>query len=320
MKLEDIGFYTLSDYRADHASISSPLYRCEMILTPMCNFKCPYCRGPHALAQKPMLFRDAKAILENWAVDGLKNVRFSGGEPTLWKDLHKLTGIARSLGVQRIAISTNGSAPFEIYERLHRHGVNDFSISLDACCSSTGSIMSGGKADFDIVCENIKRLSQITYVTVGVVITKENVEEISKIIEFADGLGVSDIRCIPAAQEDKLLPMPAKTEDILRRHPIFKYRHDNAVNGIKIRGLRETDSPTCWLTMDDMAVAGHYHWPCIIYMREGGAPIGKLSCETRNDRLNWAKKHNCHCDEICKKNCLDVCRDYNNRVNRQGKY
>lgn len=45
MKLEDIGFYTLSDERAKNASESSPLHRCEILITDKCNFKCPYCRG-----------------------------------------------------------------------------------------------------------------------------------------------------------------------------------------------------------------------------------------------------------------------------------
>jgi molybdenum cofactor biosynthesis enzyme MoaA len=45
MKLEDIGFYTLSDARAFNSSYNSDLMRCELILTDRCNFKCVYCRG-----------------------------------------------------------------------------------------------------------------------------------------------------------------------------------------------------------------------------------------------------------------------------------
>jgi len=43
MRLEDIGFYTLSDARAKDSNETSSLYRCEMILTDRCNFKCIYC-------------------------------------------------------------------------------------------------------------------------------------------------------------------------------------------------------------------------------------------------------------------------------------
>ena len=47
--------------------------------------------------------------------------------------------------VKRIAISTNGSAPMKCYTRLIEAGVNDFSISLDACCASTGDAIAGVK-------------------------------------------------------------------------------------------------------------------------------------------------------------------------------
>ena len=43
MKLEDIGFYTLTDERAANTCKDSRLSRCELILTDVCNFKCPYC-------------------------------------------------------------------------------------------------------------------------------------------------------------------------------------------------------------------------------------------------------------------------------------
>lgn len=45
MKLEEIGFYTLSDNRALNVSAWSPMMRCELVLTDRCNFRRPYCRG-----------------------------------------------------------------------------------------------------------------------------------------------------------------------------------------------------------------------------------------------------------------------------------
>jgi len=56
------------------------------------------------------------------------------------------------------------------------------------------------------------------------------------------------------------------------------------------------------------------HYPCIIYLREWGDPIGELGAQTRIDRLRWAQEHDTHEDPICRKNCLDVCVDYNNKA------
>ena len=61
-----------------------------------------------------------------------------------------------------------------------------------------------------------------------------------------------------------------------------------------------------------MAVAGGYHYPCVIYMREMGQPIGKVSSNMRQERYQWALNHDTFNDVICKINCLDVCREYNN--------
>jgi hypothetical protein len=81
-----------------------------------------------------------------------------------------------------------------------------------------------------------------------------------------------------------------------------------------VRGLDGHDSPRCYLALDDMVVAGEHHWPCIIYLREGGAPIGRMGKHYRRHRSRWSKWHNPLLDPICRANCLDVCRDYNNKA------
>jgi sulfatase maturation enzyme AslB (radical SAM superfamily) len=76
MKLEEIGFYTLSDARAETASSSSVLMRGELLLGSRCNFSCPYCRHVGGEDISPDL---AKEVVSGWIADGLRNVRFSGG-------------------------------------------------------------------------------------------------------------------------------------------------------------------------------------------------------------------------------------------------
>lgn len=315
MKLEDIGFYTLSDERVKNTSESSRLMRCELILTDLCNFKCPYCRGPHPSCKGQLSLERAKEIVDIWARDNLKSIRFSGGEPTVWKDIVELVAYTKSKGVENIALSTNGFAKFELYERLIEAGVNDFSISLDACCSAFGDVMSGGiKGAWDVVVGNIKALAKLTYVTLGVVVTEETVSELKDTIEFASTLGVADIRIISSAQYDTLLLNAVMVDEtVYEKYPILKYRIENITNGRNVRGIQESDSRQCALVLDDMAIAGDYHFPCIIYMREHGNPIGKVSDNMRAERAAWSGEHNCHNDPICRKNCLDVCIDYNNR-------
>jgi cyclic pyranopterin phosphate synthase len=209
-KLEQIGFYTLSDYRAEHASVDSQMMRGEIIITEYCNFRCPYCRGlkPEVFGDRPqkqLSLDEVKLVIDSWCSgpSGLpiKNIRFSGGEPTLHKDIVEIIAYAKLRGVERIAISTNGASKTELYHKLIDAGANDFSISLDACCAEVGDKMAGGvKGAFEKVIHNIREISARTYVTVGVVLTPENISEVVGTIELAHNLGVSDIRIITAAQ------------------------------------------------------------------------------------------------------------------------
>lgn len=94
-RLEDIGFYTLSDERALNTSSKAPLSRCELILTDRCTFKCPYCRGLREDLRGDIDYDEACRILDIWAKERLQNIRFTGGEPTLYPRLIDLVKRAR---------------------------------------------------------------------------------------------------------------------------------------------------------------------------------------------------------------------------------
>uniref|UniRef100_A0A6M3J016 Putative radical SAM superfamily protein n=1 Tax=viral metagenome TaxID=1070528 RepID=A0A6M3J016_9ZZZZ len=311
MKLEDIGFYTLEDKRAKNVSVKSPLWRCELLLTSRCNFNCVYCRKR---TTGDISFENAKKVIDLWAEEGLKNVRFSGGEPTLWPDLYNLVKYTRNKpNVKRIAISTNGSAAKELYKRLLQAGVNDFSISLDSCCSNEADKLAGKEGMWKHVVKIIEYLSRFTYVTVGMVLLPENVNRLQETIMFAINLGVKDVRVISAAQWNQSLAWRL-TELQKWQYPILSYRLNNINTGRNVRGMKEEDNHQCPLVLDDMAIEGNEHYPCIIYLRERGKAIGMVGKSMRKERQEWYETHDCYQDKICKKNCLDVCIDYNNRV------
>lgn len=314
-KLEDIGFYTLSDKRAQESSETSPLWRCEVLLTDKCNFKCPYCRGMGGKLSGTLPREQTDLLLDLWIAEGLRNVRFSGGEPTMYKHLGDLVSKCSSSGVEHIAISTNGSAPIRVYERLAKAGVNDFSISLDGCCASIGDKAAGVEGAWAKVVENIKLVSAIAYTTVGVVFTEDNVGQAIDTVMFARSLGVHDIRVIPSAQFNKALVQLAELpSDVLDDYPILKYRIGNLKRGLHVRGIQNGDQARCWLMLDDMAVAGNWHFPCIIYLREGGKPVGKVGPGMRRARADFVRNHKPWEDPICKGMCLDVCIDYNRKA------
>ena len=87
MKLEEIGFPTLTDTRAQNASEESPMVRCDMVLTDRCTFRCPYCRGLPEECRGSVSMEDAKHVIDLWTENGLEELRLTGGEPTVWKGL-----------------------------------------------------------------------------------------------------------------------------------------------------------------------------------------------------------------------------------------
>jgi MoaA/NifB/PqqE/SkfB family radical SAM enzyme len=319
MKLEDIGFYTLEDFRAKNACVNSPLWRNEMIITSRCNFNCPYCRGTDIDGKKgDMPLNEVKKSIDVWALQNVKNVRFSGGEPTVHKGIKEIIRYTKEVcsEIEHIAISTNGYSDIGLYKDLIKLGVNDYSISLDACCSSIGDMMSGGViGSWEKVVSNIRELSKLTYVTVGMVFDKQNSSEMKDSILFASNLGVSDIRIISAAQWNDFSIFKNLNIDkkILNKHPILKYRINNFKIGRNVRGITKMDSHKCGLMIDDTIIKGKYHYPCVIKMREGCKPIGVVSENMREERKKYLEKLNTYKDPICRKNCLDVCIDYNNK-------
>jgi molybdenum cofactor biosynthesis enzyme MoaA len=314
IKLEDIGFYTLSNERAINSSSNSPLWRCELILTDRCNFKCPYCNGIRKDVRGTLSLSNAIRILDLWISEGLRNVRFSGGEPTLYPHLRELVKYCKKNNVEHIAISTNGSADLEYYRELNLLGVNDFSISLDSGCCSVGKKLTGGvEGAWEKVVNNIREISKFCYTTVGMVFTEQNIDTAVNDILFAVDLGISDIRIISSNQYNAAIKnLQALPKDVVNKYPILKYRVEHYVNNRPIRGISQSDSDRCKLVLDDMAIAGNYHFPCIIYLRQHGAPIGVVSNNMRKEREDWFKNHDTHKDKICRENCLDVCVDFNN--------
>jgi MoaA/NifB/PqqE/SkfB family radical SAM enzyme len=101
------------------------------ILTNACNFRCPYCQGVQENLRGTIPLKSAQQML-SYLVDEGHKCTVIGGKPLLYPNLGEYLLIANPRSVERIAISTNGSALLEKYLELIEFGVNDFSISLDS--------------------------------------------------------------------------------------------------------------------------------------------------------------------------------------------
>ncbi len=309
--LEHMGFYTMTDERCRHTSRTSRLGRCVLVLTERCNFACPYCRsheGEHMPTER------VRSVMRLWAEQDLFALLFTGGEPTVHPDLLDLVEYAKELNIERVGLATNGSADIDLYERLWKAGVDDFSISLDADNPEDAATLSGRPPEtWRKVVENIRQIARLTRTTVGFVIDEHNVARAEAVVRFALSLGVDDIRVNPAAQYSTHLPIMDIEPELSSRYPNLRWRLRNRAQGLGVRGLRAGDASRCWLAFDEMTVSGEYHYPCFVYMREGGKPIGRIGPDVREQRERWLWQHQPANDPICVHNCADCCSAFNRR-------
>lgn len=104
-------------------------------LTDACNLRCVYCMPEH------MTFRPGTALLQDdelltlirlFAELGFEKIRFTGGEPTLRRNLVELIRTtAATPGIKSVALTTNGILLDYLAQPLRDAGLDRVNISLD---------------------------------------------------------------------------------------------------------------------------------------------------------------------------------------------
>lgn len=118
----------------------------RLSLTDSCNFACVYCvTGHEAPAEKAQtrvedFLRWVSAIHE---INPLNEIRLTGGEPTLYRDLVPLVARLRAMGIQKISLTTNGFALARLAIPLSEAGLSAVNISLDALDETVFRLMGG---------------------------------------------------------------------------------------------------------------------------------------------------------------------------------
>ena len=124
----------------------------RLSLTDRCNLKCLYCMPEHPswlpkkdLLQDHELVRLARLFVADL---GITDIRLTGGEPLLRPDLvHIVTQLQalRPLGLQRIALTSNGALLARQAAALKAAGLDDLNISLDVRTPDRFRALTGGE-------------------------------------------------------------------------------------------------------------------------------------------------------------------------------
>jgi cyclic pyranopterin phosphate synthase len=102
-----------------------------------CNFRCQYCmpaEGLPWLERADLLtFEEIERIVGVMAPMGVTEVRLTGGEPTVRKNLPRLVEMLAAIDeLEEISLTTNGYLLERHAEALVRAGVNRFNVSIDS--------------------------------------------------------------------------------------------------------------------------------------------------------------------------------------------
>jgi len=172
-------------------------------LTYRCNLRCRMCDAwrLRALDRSPELtFEQIDGALRDAASLGCRVVSFSGGEPLLREDLPR---IVASVGRHRMSahLDTNGTLLGRgIVEALSSSGLSSVNVSVDGACPETHDAVRGVPGSFSRTEAGIRALRRhAPRITVGIntVISRNNIDELLKIVDLARSLEVETLKFLP---------------------------------------------------------------------------------------------------------------------------
>ena len=166
-------------------------------ITERCNSRCITCNVWENKYDNECSTLEFESILKQMRQNGIKIIRFTGGEPLLRDDLGDLIKNAKNLGFKSIAVQTNGLLLSRKAEELVESGITIVSVSVDGI-GETHNRIRGTPNGFEKSIEGIKKLSEIAHnkkkkVNIGMSTTLSslNIKEVPDLIKLCKDLNIT---------------------------------------------------------------------------------------------------------------------------------
>jgi len=161
-------------------------------LTYKCPLKCPWCSNPVDFDKyrNEMTTDEWKALLREGRRLGSLQLGFTGGEPTLRKDLDELVAYADQLGYYTNLITSGVGLNQERIRALKRAGLKQVQLSLQSCDSELSHKLTGldvWKHKIDIA-YSLK--AEGFPMVLNVPVSRYNIDQTEALIDLAADLGV----------------------------------------------------------------------------------------------------------------------------------
>lgn len=163
--------------------------------TKRCNLSCEHCyreSSPAVDCSSELSTAEGKKLLNDAAKAGFRLIIFSGGEPLLRKDIFELIEYAYNLHMIP-ALGTNGILiTDEMAEKIKSNHVDAVSISLDSLDAKKHDRFRKMDGSHELAIKGIEScLNAGLKVQINFTVTKNNLDEIEEIIDYADSKSCS---------------------------------------------------------------------------------------------------------------------------------
>jgi cyclic pyranopterin phosphate synthase len=127
--------------------LNRPMRDLRISVTDRCNFRCTYCMPKEIFGhdyvfldrQEILTFEEITRLARISALNGVRKIRLTGGEPLLRRDIEKLVAMLAAVeGIEDIAMTTNGSLlSLDRAKALKVAGLSRITVSLDSLDDAT---------------------------------------------------------------------------------------------------------------------------------------------------------------------------------------
>lgn len=326
-----------------------PLHRLTLFATYQCQLRCPYCRTPPWTADDLRRFPQKRhsydiaafrALIDSLDGTPVRHLHATGGEATLVPDLPAMIRHARDAGVPHVSVTSNGTLPWSRIEPLIDSGLTEIRISIDAHEPALGGHFTGRPYAWGASVSNLARLARLRdsqpsfFLIANTVITATNRHSLAAIVRFLMGLGVDDVKLIASVDDTPTLgrfpEAPALLDEV---HELLEVQAVDAFPLLRRKlgtvfsrdavGLAEVESGRgddwrCYIPLTEITADRVYYYPCSVYLREGGEPLGRIdeSMPQRRARsAQFVREGRCLSDPICVRFCLRCTGQFNVAAN-----
>jgi cyclic pyranopterin phosphate synthase len=163
-------------------------------LTDRCDLACVYCRPSRADGYlEKRLDRDAwEAMTRALVAAGVRRVRLTGGEPLIHPEVVERVAFVASLGVEDLALTTNGTQLARLARPLREAGLRRLTVSLDSLVPERfWRITRGGRLEAVLAGIEAARRSGFDELKINAVVLRgENDDELVALTEWAWARGI----------------------------------------------------------------------------------------------------------------------------------